>query len=315
MLLALLDRMRFPLQVYRKRGRGAQRLTIDNQRGRSKLVEGRFSHSTCGSNDVSGSPGRRLFRSPFVLLGTIGVVLLVVGAIVAGIWAAKTLTAQDHLPKWMTDQQALMDAVDHDNALADQDSLKPKARGEYGSFLLVGPGNVSQSPIPERCDVQTSYGIGRGGLPLAEVLASPLAIPELAKDPDSLMAGACDGVVISVNGGGDWDMPDEYGFEESVGVGVLLISHLPFRAEWDTAADRTELGEIDGYPALIERPISGQIMNFPREALILFAEPKDDRPGIILSASHSSVERASEAVISSLEKRIAEMGLPPNPYN
>jgi hypothetical protein len=289
-------------------------LTVDNQRGRSKLVEGRISHSTCGSNDVQASPGRRLFRSSFLLLGTIGVVL-VVGAIVAGVWAARTLTAEDHLPKWMTDQQALMDAVDHDNALFDQDSLKPKARGEYGPFLLVEPGVVSESPSPDRCDVETSYNIGRGGLPLADVLSSPLAIPELASDPDSLMAGACDGVVISVNGGGDWNMPDEYGFEESVGVGVLLISHLPFRTEWWTPADRTELGEIDGYPALIEQPIPGLIMNFPREALILFGEPKDERPAIILSVSHSSVERASEAVISSLEKRIAEMGLPPNPYN
>jgi hypothetical protein len=314
MLLALLDRTRFPLQVYRKRGRGAQGLTVDNQRGRSKLVKGRISHSTCGSKDVRTSPGQRLFRRSFVLLGTIGLVL-VVGTIMAGVWAARTLTAEDHPPKWMTDQQALMDAVEHDNALIDQDLLKPAARGAYGPFLLVGPGDVSESPSPDRCDVQTSYNIGRGGLPLADVLSSPLAIPELSNDPDSLMAGACDGVVISVNGGGDWDMPDEYGFEESVGVGVLLISHLPFRAEWDTAADRTELGEIDGYPALIEHPIPGQTMNFPREALVLFAEPKDDRPGIILSVSHSSVERASEAVISSLEKRIAEMGLPPNPYN
>jgi hypothetical protein len=38
-------------------------------------------------------------------------------------------------------------------------------------------------------------------------------------------------------------------------------------------------------------------------------------PGIIVRVGHPSVERASEAVISSLEKRIAEMGLPPNPYN
>jgi len=249
-----------------------------------------------------------------MLLGAAGVVL-VVGAIVAGVWAARTLTEENHLPKWVTDQQALEDAVEHDNALIDQDLLKPKARGEYGPFLLVGPGDVGESPSPERCDLETSYNIGRGGLPLADVLSSPLAIPELSNNSDSLMAGACDGVVISVNGSGDWDMPDEYGFEESVGVGVLLISHLPFRAEWDTPADRTELGEIEGYPALIERPIPGHIMNFPREALVLFAEPKDDRPGIILSVSHSSVERASEAVISSLENRIAEMGLPPNPYN
>lgn len=263
---------------------------------------------------MNASSDRGLSRNSFVLLGAIGVVF-VVGAIVAGVWAARALTAENHLPKWMTDQQALMDAVEHDNTLADQDLLKPRARGAYGPFLLVGPGDVSESPSPDRCDVQTSYNIGRGGLPLADVLSSPLAIPELSNDPDSLMAGACDGVVISVNGSGDWDMRDEYGFEESVGVGVLLISHLPFRAEWDTPADRTELGEIDGYPALIEHPIPGQIMNFPREALVLFAEPKDDRPGIILAVSHSSVERAAEAAISSLEKRIAEMGLPPNPYN
>lgn len=247
----------------------------------------------------------------FVL--AIGVVF-VAGVIVAGVWAARTLTAEDHLPKWMTDQQALMDAVDHDNALAAQDLLKPRARGEYGPFLLVGPGDVSESPSPERCDVETSYGIGRGGLPLPDVLSSPLAIPELANDRVSLMAGACDGVVISVNGG--WFMPNEHGGEESVDVGILLISHLPLRAEWDIPADRTELGEMDGYPALIEHPIPGQIMNlFYGQAYILFVEPKDDSPGIIVTVRAPSLERASEAAISSLEERIAEMGLPPNPYN
>lgn len=260
---------------------------------------------------MKASSGRGLSRNSFVLLGAAGVVL-VVGIIVAGVWAARTLTAQNP-PEWITDQQAAREAMEHDNALIDQDLLKPAARGEYGPFLLVGPGDVSESPSPERCDVETSYGIGRGGLPLADALSSPLAIPELSNDSASLMAGACDGVVISINGG--WLMPNEYGGEESVGVGILLIGHLPFRAEWDIAADRTELGEIDGYPALIEHPIPGQIMNPPREALVLFAEPKDDRPGIILSVSHSSVERASEAVISSLGKRIAEMGLPPNPYD
>lgn len=277
------------------------------------MVKGGISLSTCGSKDVKASPRRRLFRSSFVLLGAVGVVF-VVGAIVAAVWVARTLN-EENPPAWMTDQEALMDAVEHDNALADQDLLKPRARGEFGPFLAVGPEDVNEPVDPEHCDVQTSYNIGRGGLPLADVLSSPLAIPELAKDTDSLMAGACDGVVISVNGGGDWDMPKEYGRELSVSVGILLISHLPFRAEWDTPADRTELGEIDGYPALIEHPIPGQIMNYPRDALVLFAEPKDDRPGIILAVSHSSVEKAAQAAISSLEKRIAEMGLPPNPYN
>lgn len=247
-----------------------------------------------------------------MLLGAAGVVL-VVGAIVAGVWAARTLN-EENPPAWMTDQEALMDAVEHDNALADQDLLKPRARGQFGPFLLVGPGDVSESPSPERCDVETSYNIGRGGLTLEEVLSSPLAIPELSNDRVSLMAGACDGVVISVNGG--WFMPNEYGGEESVDVGILLIGHLPFRAEWDIPADRTELGEIDGYPALIEHPIPGQIMNlFYGQAHILLVEPKDDRPGIIVTVRGPSLERAVEAAISSLEKRIAEMGLPPNPYN
>ncbi|KPK21169.1 MAG: hypothetical protein AMJ76_03410, partial [Dehalococcoidia bacterium SM23_28_1] len=133
--------------------------TVDNQRGRSKLVKGGISHSTCGSSDVQVSPGRRLFRSSFVLLGAAGV-LLVVGAIVAGVWAARTLTAEDHPPKWMTDQQALMDAVEHDNALADQDLLKPRARGEFGPFLAVGPEDVNEPVSRERCDVQTSSGLG-----------------------------------------------------------------------------------------------------------------------------------------------------------
>ena len=56
-------------------------------------------------------------------------------------------------------------------------------------------------------------------------------------------------------------------------------------------------------------------MDLPREAYVLFAEPKDGSPGIIFRAGAPSVERASKTVISSLEKRIAEMGLPPNPYN
>jgi hypothetical protein len=215
-------------------------------------------------------------------------------------------------PEWVTDQQAMMDAIEHDNALADQDLLKPQARGEYGPFLLVGPGEVGESPVRQRCDVQTSYNIGRGGLGLAEVLSSPLAIPELSNDNVSLMAGACDGVVISINGG--WLMPNVWGGDEGVNVGALLISHLPFRTEWNTAADRTEFGKIDGYPALIEHGIPDLIMDFPREAVILFAEPKDGRPGIVLHVDAKALDQAAHIAISSLEKRIAEMGLPPNPY-
>jgi hypothetical protein len=286
-------------------------LTVDNQGARSKLVEGGISHSTCGSDDVQASPGRRLSRRSFVLLGTIGLVL-VVGAIVAAVWAARTLTAEDHLPKWLTDQQALEDAVDHDNALADQDSLKPKARGEFGPFLAVGPGDASEPVSRERCDVEASYGLEQDNLPLAEILSSPLAIPQLSTE--GLMASACDGVVRMVDG--MWLMPNEYGGDEPVDVMVYLFGYLPFRAEWDIAADRTELGEIDGYPALIEHPIPGLIMNsFSRQAYILFAEPKDGSPGIIVRVAAPSLERASEAAISSLEKRIAEMGLPPNPFN
>jgi hypothetical protein len=240
-------------------------------------------------------------------------VALVIGPTVVAVLVATTLDEEDQLPRWVTDQQALMDAVDHDNALIDQDLLKPQARGEFGPFVLVGPGDASESPVRERCDVQTSYNIGRGGLDLADVLSSPLAIPELSNDKVSLMAGACDGVVISVNGG--WLMPNDWGGDEGVNVGTLLIAYLPFRAEWDTTADRTELGKIDGYPALIEKPISGLIKEPPREALILFAEPEDGKPGIILHVGAESLERAAKIAISSLEKRIAEIGLPPNPYN
>jgi hypothetical protein len=309
MLLALLNRTRFPLQVYRKRGRGAQGLTVDNQRGRSKLVEGGISHSTCGSNDVQASPGRRLFRSSFVLLGTIGVVL-VVGAIVAGVWAARTLT-EENPPAWMTDDQARAKALWHDESLQAQDLLKPRARGEFGPFLAVGEHEVSESPSPERCDVQTSYGIGAGGLTLEEALSSPLAIPEFSTE--GVIAGACDGVVISVSGG--WLMSTTFG-EEMPQVSIFLVGYLPIRAEWRGAADRTELGKIDGYPALIERPIPGQITNsLSRMTFILLAEPKDDKPGIGLLVQAASLEKAAELVISSLEKRIAEMGLPPNPFD
>jgi hypothetical protein len=205
-----------------------------------------------------------------------------------------------------------MDAVDHDNALADQDSLKPKARGEYGPFLLVGSGDVSEPVSRERCDVETSYGLEQDNLPLAEVLSSPLAIPQLSTE--GLMASACDGVVRMVDG--IWLMPNAYGGDEAADISITLIGHLPMRVEWQAAADRTDLGQIGGYPALIERPIPGQIMNsFYRQAYILFAEPKDGSPGIIVRVAAPSLERASEAVISSLEKRIAEMGLPANPYN
>ena len=242
-------------------------------------------------------------------------VVLVLGPTAVAVLAATTLDEDDHLPKWVTttDEQGVKDIVDHDNALIDQDLLEPQARGEFGPFLLVGPGDVSESPIPERCDVQTSYNIGRGGLTLEEVLASPLAIPELSNDNVSLMAGACDGVVTMVNGG--WLMPNEWGGDEGVNVGLLLISHLPFRTEWDTATDRTEFGKIDGYPALIEHPIPGLIMDFPCEAIILFAEPKDGNPGIVLQVDAKALEKAAHIAISSLEKRIAEMGLPPNPNN
>jgi hypothetical protein len=240
-------------------------------------------------------------------------VVLVLAPTVVAVLAATTLDEHDHLPRWVTDQQALMDAIDHDNALAEEDVLKPQARGEFGPFLLVGPGDVNESPSPERCDVQTSYNIGRGGLGLAEVLSSPLAIPELSNDNVSLMAGACDGVVISINGG--WLMQNEWGGDEGVNVGILLIGYLPFRVEWQWAADRTEFGKMDGYPALIEHPIPGLIMDFPREALILFAEPKDGSPGIVLQVDAKALEKAAHIAISSLEKRIAEMGLPSNPYN
>jgi hypothetical protein len=241
----------------------------------------------------------------------IGVVLLV-GAIVAGVWAARTLTAEDP-PEWMTDQQALMEAINHDNALAAQDLLKPRARGQFGPFLAVGPDDPSEPVSRERCDVETSSGLGAvETLPLAEILSSPLAIPELSTD--GLMAAACDGVVRMVDG--TWLMPNEYGGDEAVDVMVYLFGYLPFRAGWWAAADRTEFGQIDGYPALIEQPIPGLIMNsFSRQAYVLFAEPKGGAPGIILRISAPSLERASEAVISSLEKRIAEMGLPPNPFN
>jgi len=239
-------------------------------------------------------------------------VVFVVGAIVVGVWAARAITAEDP-PEWMTDQQALMDAVEHDNALAEQDLLKPRARGEFGPFLLVGPGDVDESASLERCDVQTSYGLGTGeeSLLLADVLASPLAIPELSTD--GLMSAACDGVVTMVTG--STIMPAATFGEEAVDTSIILIGHLPFRVEWQAAADRTDFGKIDGYPALIEQPIRGLTMNsFYRLAYILFAEPKDDRPGILIRVAAPSVETAAQAVISSLEKRIAEVGFPPNPY-
>ncbi len=205
-----------------------------------------------------------------------------------------------------------MDAVEHDNALAEQDLLKPRARGQFGPFLAVGPEDVNEPVGRERCDVQTSYGVGAvDTLPPAEILSSPLAIPELSTE--GLMASACDGVVRMVDG--SWLMPNEYGGDEAANIEIILLGYLPMRVEWWAAADRTEFGKIDGYPALIGQPIPGQIMNsFYGQAYILFAEPKDDRPGIIVRVSAHSLERASEAVISSLEKRIAEMGLPPNPF-
>jgi hypothetical protein len=239
---------------------------------------------------------------------------LVIAPTVVAVWAARTLTAEDP-PEWVnvTDEQGVKAIADHDNALSNEDGLKPKARGEFGPFLLVGPGDVSESPPRERCDVETSYGIGRGGLSLKDVLSSPLAIPEFSNDNVSLMAGACDGVVISVNGG--WLMPNEWGGDEGVNVGILLIGYMPFRLEWQWAADRTELSKIDGYPALIEHPIPGLIIDPSREAYILFAEPKDGSPGIVLQVDAKALEKATHTAISSLEKRIAEMGLPPNPYN
>jgi len=247
-----------------------------------------------------------------VLLGAIGVVF-VVGAIVAGVWAARTLN-EENPPAWLTDEQARMDAVDHDNALEAQDLLKPRARGQFGPFLAVGPEDVNEPVSREHCDVWASYGTDGEALPLplAEILSSPLAIPELSTE--GLIASACDGVVIAVNGG--WLMPTTFGGDEPANTSMFLIGYLPVRMEWWAAADRTELGQIDGYPALIEHPIRGQIMNsFSRVAYILFAEPKDDSPGIVLLVQAASLEKAAETVISSLEKRIAEMGLPPNPYN
>jgi hypothetical protein len=211
----------------------------------------------------------------------------------------------------MTDEQARRNALWHDENLQTQDLRKPRARGEFGPFLAVGEHYVSESPSRERCDVQTSYGIGRGGLTLDEVLSSPLAIPEFS--PEGVIAGACDGVVISVSGG--WIMPTTFG-DEMPQISIFLIGYLPIVAEWRGAADRTELGEMDGYPALIEHPIPGLITNnIPRMAFILFTEPKDDKPGIGLLIQAASLEEAAGVVISSLEKRVGEMGVPPNPYN
>jgi len=246
-----------------------------------------------------------------MLARVIGAVFLV-GLIVAAIWAARTLTAESP-PEWVTDQRALTEAIKHDSALAAQDLLKPRARGQFGPFLAVGPQDVSEPVSRERCDVQTSYGLGTGeeSLLLADVLASPLAIPELSTD--GLMASACDGVVVQVTG--SMLMPDIFG-DEAVDTSIILIGHLPFRVEWAAAAGRTDFGQTDGYPALIEQPIRGQTMNaLYRLAYVLFAEPKDDRPGILIRVASPSVETAAEAVISSLEKRIAEMGFPPNPYS
>lgn len=201
------------------------------------------------------------------VLALIGVVF-VVGAIVAGVWAARTLTAENP-PKWAAEEQALQEARRYDEGLEQQDLLKPRARGEFGPFLAVGPEDVNE-PVPrERCDVQATYGIGIGGLTLPEVLSSPLAIPELSTE--GMIAGACDGVVISVSGG--WRMPSTFGGtvpfgEEMPQVSILLVGYLPLRVEWRGAADRTELGTIDGYPALIEHPIPGLMTNsFPRMAL------------------------------------------------
>ena len=246
-----------------------------------------------------------------MLLGAIGVVF-VVGAIVAGVWAARTLN-EENPPAWLTDDQARMDALEHDYALQAPDLLKPRARGQFGPFLAVGPEDFNEPVSREHCDVSASYGTDGDALPLplAEILSSPLAIPEFSTD--GLIAAACDGVVSSVSGG--WDMPTTFG-EEMPQISILLIGYLPIRTEWRGAADRTEFGQIDGYPALVEHPIPGQIMNsLPRMAFILFAEPKDDNPGIVLLVQAASLEKAAETVISSLEKRIAEMGLPPNPYN
>ena len=240
-------------------------------------------------------------------------VVLVIAPTVVAVWAATTITAEDP-PKWVTttDQKGVQEIVDHDNALIDQDLLKPQARGEFGPFVLVGPGDSNESATRERCDTRAAYGLDAQLplLPLKEILSSPLTIPELSSNV--AIAAGCDGVVTMVNGG--WLMPNEWGGDEAVDVVVYLVGYLPFRLEWQQATDRTEFGKIDGYPALIEHPIPDLILDFPREAYILFAEPKDGSPGIIFRVGAPSVEKAAEAAISSLEKRIADIGLPPNPY-
>ena len=191
-------------------------------------------------------------------------IVLVVAPIVASVWAASTLD-EENPPKWMTDDQARRNALLHDESLEAQDLLKPKARGEFGPFLLVGPGDVDESPSLEHCDVRAAYGLDAELplLPLKEILSSPLAIPELSANV--ALAIACDGVVTVVNGG--WALPNEYGGENTADIVIYLVGYLPFRVEWQAAADRTELGKIDGYPALIEQPIPGLIMSYPPRGL------------------------------------------------
>jgi hypothetical protein len=216
--------------------------TVDNQRNKDRVVSG-------GESSVPRVPANVAVLRRALLV----CVVLVLAPTVVAVWAATTPDEDDHPPRWVTDQQALMDAVDHDNALIDQDLLKPQARGEFGPFVLVGPGDSNESATRERCDTRAAYGLDAQLplLPLKEILSSPLTIPELSSNV--AIAAGCDGVVTMVNGG--WLMPNEWGGDEAVDVVVYLVGYLPFRLEWQQATDRTEFGKIDGYPALIEHPI------------------------------------------------------------
>lgn len=164
----------------------------------------------------------------------------------------------------------------------DQDAAKGRHTGRLGDFIVYPQtGQVPDEAFVFRCP--------------ASVPVSDLAVLEAHElwsdgfEPQAVGWSCGDGEIILVNNGGG----DGY---EAHPDGVVLIRgyfrNLPVPTLRDAPLDRLELIEVEGHPALIERPVEGY--PYAKAGLVVIERYPDGRvPGILVRVEFApSAERA-----------------------
>ncbi len=173
---------------------------------------------------------------------------------------------------WIDDLKATTEPI------VSADAKKARFRGELGDFRIVGQSETDPS-IDRLCSPQEAKQIDD----LDRIGASELSLPERG---DVVLATECpDGTINYVEGAREGTFGSAQ-YSRSYFTGKAIVRR-------EAPRDRLELTSIDGYSALLEKPLD--LSPFPALATVIVIErlPSSDRPGVMVAVdSYDGVEAA-----------------------